>query len=54
MEQHAPQSLGQNQGPQPASGVRRAWQRPTLQRLHVSLDTKNGSASASDAGGQTT
>lgn len=29
---------------------RRTWQRPTLQRLHVSLDTTNRNGSSSDGG----
>jgi len=32
---------------------RRTWERPVLQRLHVSLDTAFGSESGSDAKGDT-
>ena len=35
-----------------ADSPRRIWQRPTLQRLHVSLDTAESAGSGSD-GGQT-
>jgi len=33
---------------------RRAWERPVLQRLHVSLDTASTSGSAADGGTSTT
>jgi len=32
------------------SEPRQPWQRPTLQRLHVSLDTANSIGSSSDGG----
>ena len=34
--------------------LRRAWQRPTLQRLHVSLDTAQIRGSGADGGSATT
>jgi hypothetical protein len=49
-ELKAQQPEGQQEGrPLP----RRAWERPTLQRLHVSLDTANEPGSGGDAGSAT-
>ena len=48
-EQHE-QPTSAAQAELPASAPRQPWQRPTLQRLHVSLDTAQTSGSAGDGG----
>ncbi|WP_165360835.1 hypothetical protein [Candidatus Chloroploca sp. Khr17] len=51
-EQHErPMTTPQEEPTQTTS--RQPWQRPTLQRLHVSLDTTKSTGSGSDGGSAT-
>jgi hypothetical protein len=54
MEQKHERPLASEQSEQAPTTARRVWQRPTLQRLHVSLDTADGFGSGQDLGGETT
>ncbi len=49
-QQQQGQSSPVEHGEQVPVVVRRLWQRPTLQRLHVSLDTANDGGSGADGG----
>jgi hypothetical protein len=42
--------MQQTQQPTPSAPVRKPWRRPTLQKLHVSLDTAQKGGSFQDGG----
>lgn len=48
MEQHELQPKTDQSEQDPPVEERRRWQQPTLERLHVSLDTTNSKGSGSD------
>jgi hypothetical protein len=50
MEQKHEQPLASGQSEPVPTASRRVWQRPTLQRLHVSLDTADSVGSGNDGG----
>jgi hypothetical protein len=53
MEQKHEQPLASGQSEPVPAASRRVWQRPTLQRLHVSLDTAFIAGSGTDGDGST-